>query len=86
MCFISKIPLEIANSKDKVNKAISDLGRQTLNTKRSTTLNQILFSIDKIEQEYPTLPNHRKVIRLFELYRTLRENSLCDIIVEEEKA
>jgi hypothetical protein len=30
------------------------------------------------------LPNQKKVVRLFELYRTLKENSLCDIIKTEE--
>jgi hypothetical protein len=55
-----------------------------LNIQRSTTLNQIFNFITKIEREYPGLPNQKKVVRLFELYRTLKENSLCDIIKSEE--
>jgi hypothetical protein len=84
MCFLSKEWLSIANAKAKVEKNIFELGKWNLNIKRSTTLNQILVFITKIEKEYPTLPNQKKVVRLFELYRTLKENSLCDIIKTEE--
>lgn len=84
MCFLSKEALSITNAKAKVEKNISELGKWNLNIQRSTTLNQILLFITKIEKEYPTLPNQKKVVRLFELYRTLKENSLCDIIKTEE--
>jgi hypothetical protein len=33
-----------------------------------------------IQKDYDILPNHRKTVRLFEIYRTLQENNLCDII------
>lgn len=84
MCYIAKTPLNIANAKQRVEKNITELGKWNLNIKRSTTLNQILTFITKIETEYPTLPNQKKVVRLFELYRTLKENSLCDIIKTEK--
>ena len=86
LCFLSKEALGINNSKARVEKNINELGKWNLNIKRSSTLNQILVFINKIEQEYPTLSNHKKVVRLFELYRTLKENSLCDIIKTEEIA
>jgi hypothetical protein len=85
MCFISKDALTIEKAKIKVEKNIIELGKWNLNIKRSTTLNQILISITKIETEYLTLPNHKKVVRLFEIYRTLKENSLCDIIKVDQK-
>ena len=43
-------------------------------------LNQILLFTTAVQEEYPTLPNYKKIVRLFELYRTLKENNLCDII------
>jgi len=85
MCFLSKEALSIGNAKSKVEKNIFELGKWNLNIQRSTTLNQILLFITKIENEYPNLPNQKKVVRLFELYRTLKENSLCDIIKTEEE-
>jgi hypothetical protein len=85
MCFLSKSDLNIWTAKSRLEKNISDLDKWNLNVKRSTTLNQILSFIMKVEKEYPTLPNQKKVIRLFELYRTLKENSLCDIIKNQEE-
>ena len=89
LCFLSKEPLSIWNSKSRVEKNLNELGKWNLNIKRSATLNQILSFITKVEEEYPVLTNHKKVVRLFELYRTLKENSLCDIIntsiIEDEK-
>lgn len=84
MCFLSKEGLNIGNAKARVEKSIFELGKWNLNIQRSTTLNQILLFITKIEKEYPELTNQKKVVRLFELYRTLKENSLCDIIKTEE--
>ena len=84
MCYITKAPLNILNAKQRVEKNLNELGKWNLNIKRSTTLNQILAFIVKIESEYPTLPNQKKVVRLFEIYRTLKENSLCDVIKTEE--
>lgn len=84
LCFLSKEALGIGNSKARVEKNINELWKGNLNIKRSSTLNQILLFINKVEKEYPTLSNHKKVVRLFELYRTLKENSLCDIIKTEE--
>ncbi len=83
MCFLSKEGLSIANAKTRVERNIFELGKWDLNIKRSTTLNQILAFIIKIEKEYPVLPNQKKAVRLFELYRTLKENSLCDVIRNE---
>lgn len=80
MCFVSKSPINIGIAKSITEKAINDLWGQTLNTKRSLTLTQILGVVTSIETEYEWLSNHRKVVRLFELYRTLRENDLCDIV------
>lgn len=86
MCFISKKPISVATAKSITEKAINDLWWQTLNTKRSLTLTQILWVVNSIESEYETLSNHRKVVRLFELYRTLRENDLCDIVNTGEQS
>lgn len=43
-------------------------------------LNQILLFATAIQGEYEGLPNYKKIVRLFELYRTLKENNLCDTI------
>lgn len=65
-----------------VNRLIDQLGQQdAMNTKRSNQLNQILLYIQKIQSEYDTLNNYKKVIRLFESYRTLQEGNACDLIV-----
>ncbi len=85
MCFVSKNPLNLEVSKQRVERNITELGKWNLNIKRSTTLNQISNFITKVETEYSTLTNQKKVVRLFELYRTLKENSLCDTIKIEEE-
>lgn len=84
LCYISQAPLDVANAKNKVEKSILNLWKNTINIKRSQSLNQILTVFAKIEGEYPTLIKQKKVVRLFELYRTLKENSLCDVIQSEE--
>lgn len=43
-------------------------------------LNQVLGFVTTIQDSYDWLPNYKKVVKLFELYRTLKENWLCDII------
>ena len=71
------------SAKLRVEKFINDMGRQNFDTRRSNTLNQVLNFVNTVEAEYVTLPNYKKVVRLFEFYRTLKENSLCDIIDAE---
>ena len=83
MCFSSKESMTTNSAKLRVEKFINDMGRQNFDTRRSNTLNQVLNFVNTVEAEYETLPNYKKVVRLFEFYRTLKENSLCDIIDAE---
>jgi hypothetical protein len=83
LCYINKDPLSIANAKARVEKTIGEIGKWSLNTKRSLALNQILLFLTKLETDYDGLANYKKVIRLFEVYRTLKENTLCDVISQE---
>lgn len=80
LCFVSKESMSVAIATMRTEKVINDLGRQTLDTNRSIALSQIVSFINTVSSEYETLANHRKVVRLFELYRTLKENNICDII------
>lgn len=83
MCFASKESMGSLNAKIRVEKNINELWIQSFDTRRSIMLSQILEAVNKVEESYETLPNHKKVVKLFELYRTLKENSLCDIIEDE---
>lgn len=83
LCYLNKDPLSIVNAKARVEKTIGEIGKWSLNTKRSLALNQILLFLTKLETEYDSLANYKKVIRLFEIYRTLKENTLCDVISQE---
>lgn len=83
MCFVNKDSMTVWAAKLILEKQISDLWRQIMDTRRSTILNQVVSFINNVEKEYETLPNYKKVVRLFELYRTLKENNLCDIIDSE---
>lgn len=80
MCFISKESLQAETAIARIEKHINDLWVQTFDTRKSTMLNQILLFATAIQGEYEGLPNYKKIVRLFELYRTLKENNLCDTI------
>ncbi len=80
MCFSTKESLQSETAIIRVQKHINEIWSQTFDTRQSTMLNQILLFATTVQEEYPTLPNNKKIVRLFELYRTLKENNLCDII------
>lgn len=80
MCFATKESMTATSAKTRVEKYINDMWKQNFDTRRSTMLNQVLGFVTTIQDSYDWLPNYKKVVKLFELYRTLKENWLCDII------
>jgi len=57
-----------------LTKLIDQLGRQySINEKRARQLRQMVDYITTIQSDYDILPNYKKVIRLFEIYRTVKE-------------
>lgn len=80
MCFLTRDTMNIANARARVEKKINEIGKWSLDTQRSLWLSQILSFFTTIETNYSSLSNYKKVIKLFEVYRTLKENTLCDII------
>lgn len=81
LCFENKEKISPSYGITVVNRLIGQLWQQDIiNAKRSNQLNQMLNYITKIQWEYEGLTNYRKVIRLFEVYRTLQESNACDLI------
>lgn len=80
MCFNTKESLTPSLAMTRVEKTINEIGKQQLDTRRSVILSQILGFIRKIEGERATTPYYQQAVKLFELYRTLKENNLCDTI------
>lgn len=85
LCFQDKTSVTSSYGLLVVNKLIDQLGQQdAINAKRSTQLNDMLLYLKKIDGEYEGLTNYKKVIRLFEVYRTLQESNACDLMVSEK--
>lgn len=84
MCFNNQTPLSALYANSVLTRLIDQLGQQySINEKRAKQLRQMLDYMMSIETEYEWLPNHKKVIRLFEIYRTLQEGNSCDVILEQ---
>lgn len=85
LCFDNKEKISPSYGITVVNRLIWQLWQQdVINAKRSNQLNQMARYIEKIQWEYEGLTNYKKVIRLFEVYRTLQESNACDLITSGE--
>ncbi len=84
MCFNSEDPLTLGTSRLKISSAIDNLGARNVDTKRSQLLNQALNFVNGFDSEYDGFTNYKKAIKLFESYRTLKENNICDKVVKQE--
>lgn len=74
-------PLTPQSALDKINNEIDLLWKvnSSINTTKNQTLWELKWVIDSISNEYWTITNYRKAIRLFEINRMLKQESLCDI-------
>lgn len=80
-CFTEAKELTVQTALDIVDNTIKNkwnlLDQAKLKTSNIQNLKNV---IEKINLEYPNLGNYKKTIRLFEVYRMLNENWLCESI------
>jgi Na+/phosphate symporter len=48
-----------------------------VDTKNASNLRELESILENIEQEYSKLTNKQKIIKLFEIYRMMNDNNLC---------
>ena len=48
-----------------------------VDTKNTSNLRELKGIIENIEREYNNLSNNQKIIKLFEIYRMMNDNNLC---------
>jgi hypothetical protein len=86
LCFANKTRLSTSYATSILTKLIDQLWKDySINEKRAKQLRQMIGYIASIEWEYESLSNYKKVIRLFEIYRTIQEWSVCDVILNSNK-
>ena len=76
-CLWENNTLTVETAKSTIEEIISK--RKTIEDNNDLKNNDILNIINKIWEEYWTLNNYKKTIRLFEIYRMLNEGWLCKI-------
>jgi len=77
-CFTDDQVLSIQSALNLINKKITDLSNLNRFDKwESNSLWQVKSIVDKINLEYPKLTNYKKIIKLFEIYRTISNAGLC---------
>jgi hypothetical protein len=81
LCFVDKSRMSSSQAIAVLTKLIDQLWKQySINEKRARQLRQMVDYITTIQSDYDTLPNYKKVIRLFEIYRTVKEWNACDLV------
>jgi hypothetical protein len=81
LCFVDKSRMSSSQAITILTKLIDQLWKQySINEKRARQLRQMVDYITTIQSDYDTLPNYKKVIRLFEIYRTVKEWNACDLV------
>lgn len=83
MCFVDGAAIDVSDAQDRINQYINELNKDRIDTQKAQELNRALDYVNKIASSYAWLSNFKKVVRMFEIYRTLKENNLCDIISSE---
>ena len=79
-CFRDAAPISIEAWQQRVEELINDLDTASINMKRSNQIQDMKKYFASIASSYETLSHYKKVIRLFEVYRTLSEGNACDIV------
>lgn len=82
-CFRGGEAMSIEQGAQRVEQLIDQLGGEDINITRSNRLQDMKKYFADMLVSYESLPYYKKVIRLFEVYRTLLEWNACDIVVEE---
>ena len=85
-CFKDSVVISPAQAVVAISKQINQLWQQdSINAKRWKELKDIDEYITKISLTYNALTNQKKVIKLFEIYRTLHEWSICDFVATNKQ-
>ena len=79
-CFRDGSSLSVLAWQQRVEDLINQLGSQDINIRRSNQIQDMKDYFATIALSYDDLSYYKKVIRLFEIYRTLSEWDGCDII------
>lgn len=82
-CFRDGGMMSVDRGAQRIEKLIEQLGGEDINIARSTSLQDMKKYFADMTKSYDSLPYYKKVIRLFEVYRTLLEWNACDIVVDE---
>lgn len=81
LCFANKNRLSNTYVIEILNKLIAQLWKNySMNEKRAKQLRQMMQYVESIEKDYETLANYKKVIKNFEVYRTIQEGNVCDVV------
>jgi len=75
-CINEKLSPEIALKKIE-NTLINIWDIVKVDTKNTSNLRELKGIIENIEREYNNLSNNQKIIKLFEIYRMMNDNNLC---------
>ncbi|HPC34666.1 MAG TPA: hypothetical protein PLP73_03300, partial [Candidatus Absconditabacterales bacterium] len=75
-CINEKLSPEIALK--KIENTLINIGDIVkVDTKNTSNLRELKGIIENIEREYNNLSNNQKIIKLFEIYRMMNDNNLC---------
>ena len=77
-CLLSAQPLTTAESLTLIQNAIVKLSDgNKIDTTYGDDLRELKQVVSSLDEEFPTLSNYKKTIKLFELYRMLTDAGLC---------
>lgn len=79
-CFLNATPLTIDYSIEIINKNLTQLtSLNKLNSDRTKDLLELKDLFVVLQKNYPKLKNSERMIKLFEAFRMLQDNNICEL-------